>query len=69
MLKFHFSSSLGVCRSEKESVSGETSGYRRHETAMRFPDSYIIDEKLAKSLLAFQTEAGKCFTSAAPVLN
>lgn len=36
---------------------------------MRFPDSYIIDEKLAKSLLAFQTEAGKCFTSAAPVLN
>lgn len=36
---------------------------------MRFPDSYIIDEKLAKSHLAFQTEAGKCFTSAAPVLN
>lgn len=69
MLSFHFSSSLSVCRSEKQRVSEETSGYRRHEAAERFPDSYIIHEKVAKSLLAVQTEAGKCFTSAAPVLN
>lgn len=33
MLKFRFSFNLGVYRSEKKSVSAETSGYRRHENA------------------------------------
>lgn len=68
-LKFHFCFSLSVCRSGKQSVSEEASGYRRLETAERFADSYIIHEKVAESLLAFQTEAGKCFPSAAPALN